>query len=68
MCYGFILQGKFLFYRNQVGDEFMGKVLDGMGFNTFVNERGPPYRICDIFDRVSNTINGSWMYVFVQYI
>lgn len=36
-----------------VEDEFLGKVLDGMAFGTFVAERGPPYRVCDIFDEVS---------------
>lgn len=23
-----------------------------MSFNTFVTERGPPYRVCDVFDEV----------------
>jgi hypothetical protein len=35
-----------------VDDEFTTRVLDSMSFNAFVVERGPPYRICDIFDEV----------------
>ena len=33
-------------------DEFLDKVIDGMAFNVFVSERGPPYRVTDIFDEV----------------
>ncbi|KAG1665469.1 Myotubularin-related protein 13 [Nymphon striatum] len=40
----------FLGKRNMVDDDFMSKVLDCMFFNTFVAERGPPYRVCDTFD------------------
>lgn len=36
-----------------VEDDFILKVLDGMSFNAFVSERGPPYRVCDIFDEVN---------------
>lgn len=36
-----------------VDEDFVVKVLGGMSFNTFVSERGPPYRVCDIFDEVS---------------
>ncbi|KFM81049.1 Myotubularin-related protein 13, partial [Stegodyphus mimosarum] len=32
--------------------DFLIKVLDCMFFNTFVSERGPPYRVCDIFDEI----------------
>ncbi|CAL1263777.1 unnamed protein product [Larinioides sclopetarius] len=32
--------------------DFIIKVLDCMFFNTFVSERGPPYRACDIFDEI----------------
>ncbi|GIY74577.1 myotubularin-related protein 13 [Caerostris extrusa] len=32
--------------------DFIIKVLDCMFFNTFVSERGPPYRVCDIFDEI----------------
>ena len=35
-----------------VEDDFTLRVLEGMGFNSFVSERGPPYRVCDIFDEV----------------
>ena len=36
-----------------VDAEFVVRVLEGMGFGTFVAERGNPYRACDIFDEVS---------------
>ena len=36
-----------------IDDEFTRRVLDSMSFNTFVAERGKPYRVCDIFDEVS---------------
>ncbi|KAG1665468.1 Myotubularin-related protein 13 [Nymphon striatum] len=42
----------FLGKRNMVDDDFMSKVLDCMFFNTFVAERGPPYRVCDTFDEL----------------
>ena len=40
-------------------DDFTLKVLDSMCFNTFVAERGPPYRACDIFDEVSGSVGKS---------
>ena len=36
-----------------VEDDFTLRVFEGMGFNSFVSERGPPYRVCDIFDEVT---------------
>lgn len=42
----------FLGQRNLTESEFVTKVLDCMFFNTFVSERGPPYRVCDIFDEL----------------
>lgn len=36
-------------------DDFLIKVLDGMAFAGFVSERGPPYRVTDLFDDVSLT-------------
>jgi len=48
----FLIQANFLGHRNLVDDEFTARVLDSMSFNTFVAERGPPYRVCDIFDEV----------------
>ncbi|XP_071510955.1 LOW QUALITY PROTEIN: myotubularin-related protein 13-like [Diadema antillarum] len=45
-------KGMFLFQRGLLGDEFLSKLLDGMAFGTFVNERGPPYRQCDLFDKL----------------
>uniref|UniRef100_A0ABM0M8D4 LOW QUALITY PROTEIN: myotubularin-related protein 13-like n=1 Tax=Saccoglossus kowalevskii TaxID=10224 RepID=A0ABM0M8D4_SACKO len=49
-------KGLFLFERGLAGDDLLQKVLSGMSFNTFVQERGPPFRICDIFDEVSANI------------
>ncbi|XP_055899918.1 myotubularin-related protein 13-like isoform X1 [Biomphalaria glabrata] len=46
----------FLGQRGMVEEEFLGKVINGMAFNAFVSERGPPYRVCDIFDEVVATI------------
>ncbi|KAL8615600.1 hypothetical protein ACOMHN_026590 [Nucella lapillus] len=42
----------FLGQRGMVEDQFVIRVLEGMGFSAFVAERGPPYRVCDIFDEV----------------
>uniref|UniRef100_T1JDW2 Myotubularin-related protein 13 n=1 Tax=Strigamia maritima TaxID=126957 RepID=T1JDW2_STRMM len=42
----------FLGQRNLMDDEFMKKLLNCMFFNTFVSERGPPFRVCDIFDEL----------------
>ncbi|XP_022088215.1 myotubularin-related protein 13-like isoform X3 [Acanthaster planci] len=54
-------KGLFLFERSLVGEEFLSKVLDSMSFSTFVNDKGPPYRVCDIFDKlvanISDTLN-----------
>ncbi|XP_038054357.1 myotubularin-related protein 13-like isoform X3 [Patiria miniata] len=50
-------KGLFLFERSLVGEEFLSKVLDSMSFNTFVNEKGPPYRVCDIFDKLVASIS-----------
>ncbi|ESO95293.1 hypothetical protein LOTGIDRAFT_232003 [Lottia gigantea] len=46
----------FLGHRGMMEDDFTHRVLEGMSFNTFVGERGPPYRVCDIFDEVYATI------------
>ena len=43
-----------------VDDEFIVRVLEGMGFGTFVAERGTPYRSCDIFDEVSASFKSNW--------
>ncbi|XP_076471850.1 myotubularin-related protein 13-like isoform X2 [Babylonia areolata] len=42
----------FLGQRGMVEDQFVMRVFEGMGFSAFVAERGPPYRVCDIFDEV----------------
>ncbi|CAE1243244.1 SBF1_2 [Acanthosepion pharaonis] len=46
----------FLGQRGMVDDDFTCKVLDCMSFSSFVAERGPPYRVCDIFDEVYATM------------
>ena len=51
----FKLQGLFMFQRS-LSEEFLGKLLDSMSFATYVNEKGPPYRVCDIFDKVSKDL------------
>ncbi|XP_033127612.1 myotubularin-related protein 13-like isoform X3 [Anneissia japonica] len=45
-------KGLYLMQRGLFGEEFLSKLYDSMSFVTFVNERGPPYRICDIFDKL----------------
>lgn len=49
-------QANFLGHRGMVEDDFLVRMLDGMGFSAFVAERGPPYRVCDIFDEVGFTV------------
>ncbi|XP_048241880.1 myotubularin-related protein 13-like isoform X3 [Haliotis rufescens] len=49
-------KASFLGQRGMVDDDFILRVLDGMGFGAFVAERGPPYRVCDIFDEVYATM------------
>jgi myotubularin-related protein 5/13 len=34
----------------------MLRVLDSMSFHKFIEERGPPFRSCDIFDEVYASI------------
>ncbi|XP_042205463.1 myotubularin-related protein 13-like isoform X3 [Homarus americanus] len=43
-------KASFLGNRGMVDNEFVGKVLDCMFFTTFVTERGPPWRVCDLWD------------------
>ncbi|XP_064480386.1 myotubularin-related protein 13-like isoform X2 [Ornithodoros turicata] len=47
----------FLGQRNFVENEFVTKLLDCMFFNTFVAERGLPYRVCDVFDELYASMN-----------
>ena len=47
-----LLQANFLGQRGLLEDDFSLRVLDSMSFITFVADRGPPYRVCDIFDEV----------------
>ncbi|XP_072320770.1 myotubularin-related protein 13 isoform X1 [Eucyclogobius newberryi] len=42
----------FLGQRGLIESDFLAKVLDGMAFAGFVSERGPPYRVCDLFDEL----------------
>ena len=51
--YLFYFQASFLGHKGMVEDDFTLRVFEGMGFNSFVSERGPPYRVCDIFDEVT---------------
>ncbi len=43
-------------HHRLVNDEFMLRVLDSMSFHKFIEERGPPFRPCDIFDDVYASI------------
>lgn len=47
-----VTQTAFLGQRGLIENDFLTKVLDGMAFAGFVSERGPPYRVCDLFDEV----------------
>ena len=49
----YFFQANFLSKRGFIEDDFLVRVLDCMAFGGFVSERGPPYRVCDIFDEVS---------------
>lgn len=49
-------KASFLGHHRLVNDEFMLRVLDSMAFHKFIEERGPPFRPCDIFDDVYASI------------
>jgi myotubularin-related protein 5/13 len=51
-----MFKAAFLGQRNLVESDFVVRLLDCMFFNTFVQERGLPYRQCDLFDEVSYRI------------
>lgn len=53
VCVCVFLQAAFLGQRALTEDDFLMKVLDGMAFAGFISERGPPYRLTDLFDDVS---------------
>ena len=59
------VKANFLGHRGLVDDDFISRVLDSMSFNTFVGERGPPYRVCDIFDEVNNINKYSLEYILL---
>ncbi|XP_064019793.1 myotubularin-related protein 13 isoform X7 [Pogoniulus pusillus] len=42
----------FLGQRGLIENDFLTKVLNGMAFAGFVSERGPPFRVCDLFDEL----------------
>lgn len=50
--YECVLQAFFLGNRGMVDNDYVGKLLDCMFFTTFVTERGPPWRVCDLWDDV----------------
>ncbi|CAF3700968.1 unnamed protein product, partial [Rotaria sordida] len=52
----FFLKASFLGHHRLVNDEFMLRVLDSMSFHKFIEEHGPPFQSCDIFDEVYATI------------
>ena len=47
-----VFQANFLGHRGLIEDDFTTRVLDSMSFSTFVAERGPPFRVTDMFDEV----------------
>lgn len=49
-------KASFLGLRNQCDSEFTKRLLNCMFFSTFVSERGPPWRPCDVFDDLYSTI------------
>ena len=46
----------FLGHRGLVGCDFTTRVLECMFYNTFVSERGPPWRVCDVWDDVYSAL------------
>ncbi|XP_023930025.1 myotubularin-related protein 13 isoform X2 [Lingula anatina] len=50
-------KASFLGHRAMVSEDFLTRVLDGMSYSTFVSERGPPFRVIDIFDEVYATLS-----------
>ncbi len=43
-------KASFLGNHKLVDNEFMNRLLDSMSFQKFIEERGPSYRNCDVFD------------------
>lgn len=43
-------KANFLGNHSLVDNEFMNRLLDSMSFQRFIEERGPSYRHCDVFD------------------
>ena len=46
----FLRSTSFLSNHNLLNNEFMNRLLDSMPFQKFIEERGPSYRNCDVFD------------------
>ena len=44
------MQAVFLGRRNLIDNEFAVRILDSMFFSSLIQERGPPFRPCDLFD------------------
>ena len=45
-------KANFLGHHDLINNEFMNRLLDSMSFQRFIEERGPPFRNCDIFDEI----------------
>lgn len=43
-------KASFLGHHELINNEFMTRLLDSMSFQRFIEERGPSYRNCDVFD------------------
>lgn len=43
-------KASFLAHHRLVDNEFMNRLLDSMSFQRFIEERGPSFRNCDVFD------------------
>ncbi|KAH7644117.1 myotubularin-related protein 13-like protein [Dermatophagoides farinae] len=50
-------KASFLSQRNYINNEFVQRLLDCTFFLTFVQERGIPYRPCDLFDELYSSLH-----------
>lgn len=50
-------QASFLSQRNYVNNDFVIRLLECVCFSTFVQNRGKPYRPCDLFDDLYSTLH-----------
>lgn len=51
------LQAAFLGERGLTDCDFSIRVLDCMFFTSFVAERGPPWRLCDVWDELYSNLS-----------